>query len=288
MTRTQVLGLTILSITALHQALVADDATAGRVNLKPDTSAIRAQRAQLGDSRYSMIKLDSQAAQDEVAFWARQLSEHALFLHLGIEDAPLKARGMALHKEFEAFRTQFSNDPKNITQILPLAKKLRDYKMEILTTLNTGKWIGWIFPLFARHIILELDYFVDKLNGIHYTDQDEIKFWNMINGEHAAFAAHLLDPSERTAFEGADKLSQEFANVVKTERDMMLQISLKSAKELDEYNRNAQKAQQNNQLRSVIHPVLLDHVIREGQRSLRMLNSLKDTTGAIYPAEQVQ
>ena len=249
---------------------------------------IYGQRKALGDTRFTSIKVDKTVAHDEIDFWSRQLSEHALFLHLGIEDAPLKAKGLALHKEFEQFRALYKKNPDaRAKSVFPVTKKLRAYKVEILTILNSGKWIGWIFPLFARHIILELDYFVDKLNNIKYTDKDEIAFWNVINGEHASFAAHLLDPSERDLFLKGDKLSQKFANVVTSEAHMMRKISLTAAKELDDYNKTAQKAQQKNELKSIIHPVLLDHVIREGQRSIRMLNSLHDKKGAIYPKDEM-
>lgn len=231
--------------------------------------------------RYRSIKIGFREAIDEIQFWSRQLSEHALFLHLGLEEPSLKLRGKMLHNQFETFRKHMNS--RNLAYILPLTKKLRDYKVDVLTALNSGKWIGWIYPGFAKHITLELDYFVDKLNGIPYSDQDEIAFWNMINSDHAAFAAHLLDSSERELFEKADALSQKISNIVKTEKDMLLQISLKAAKELDAYNRTAQKGIKNNTVKSIIHPVLIDHVVREGDRSIRMFNSLKNTEGAIYP-----
>ncbi len=251
-----------------------------------ELSGVLERRAALGDTRYRSIKVAPEIALDEVNFWARQMSEHALFLHLGIEEPTLKKQGLALHKRFEAFRKALKQNPRIIGAILPLTKKLRAYKMQVLKTLNSGQWIGWIFPLFARHIILELDYFVDKLNGIPYSDRDEITFWNIINGEHAGFAAHLLDPSERELFTKGEDLSQKFENIVKSEKEMMLQISLKAAKALDAYNKTAREAAGKNQLRSVIHPVLLNHVIREGQRSIKTLNSLQDTEGAIFPQEE--
>lgn len=271
-------GVTLISMSKRKQ--VARKA----VSSISQSKDVAQQRRSIGDTRYKTVSVSREVAVEETNFWARQLSEHALFLHLGIEDAPLKQRGLALHKEFERFRKEFNNRPEMVAQVLPLAKKLRAYKVEVLNTLNSGKWIGWIFPLFARHITLELDYFIDKLNGIKYTDQDEIAFWNTINGEHASFAAHLLDPEERDLFLKGDALSQKFAKVVGSEDEMMRQISLTHAKELDEYNTSARTAQQNNQLKSIIHPVLLDHVIREGQRSIRMLDTLQDKEGAIYPA----
>lgn len=251
----------------------------GQSALPQEFNQIQQRRAQDAATRFSTIKINKADAQKEIDFWSRQMSEHALFLHLGLEEAPLKERGMQIHNKFEAFRKKM-----NQAEILPLCKELRDYKIEVLSTLNSGKWIGWIFPQFARHIILELDYFVDKLNGIAYSDQDEVAFWNVINGEHAGFAAHLLDPSEITLFKKADKLMNKFAKIVRTEKEMLIQISLQSAQELDEYNKTAQSSIKANKVASVIHPVLIDHVVREGQRSIQTLNRLADTEGALMPS----
>ncbi len=236
-------------------------------------------------SRFKTIKVSPEIALDEINFWGRQMSEHALFLHLGLEDPQLKREGLVLHKQFESFRKSFNKE--TMDRVLPLTRKLREYQVRVLQTLNTGKWIGWIFPLFAQHITLELDYFVDKLNDVPYSDQDEIEFWNVINGDHAGFAAHLLDPSERELFIQADTLNQRFAAIVPSEKEMFRQISLKAARELDEYAIIAQAAMEQNKVRSVIHPVLLAHVIREGKRSIDILNSLTDTRGAVYPHEDI-
>lgn len=242
------------------------------------------QRGKLSNTRFSTIKIALQDAVNEIQFWARQLSEHALFLHLGIEDKPLKKQGIIIHKKFEQFRKNIDPESmQSLTEILPLAKELRDYKIQVLSRLNDGEWIGWIFPTFARHIIMELDYFVDKLNGIQYTDHDEILFWNMINGEHAQFAAHLLDPSEQALFEQANNIAEKFANLPKNELEMFRKISLQSAKELDKYNKAAQQRITTNTVKSVIHPVLIKHVIREGQRSIATLKNLTSTEGAIFP-----
>ena len=91
----------------------------------------------------------------------------------------------------------------------------------------------------------------------------------------------MLDPSERALFEKANAVQKAYE--VQSEREMFLEISKKYAKELDAYNRTAQGAIKGNKVKSVISPTLIDHVVREGQRSLEMLNSLKNTEGAIYP-----
>lgn len=249
----------------------------------PEIENIIERRKAQGDARWKTMTLESSRANDEITFWTHQLSEHALFLYLGLTEESLRKRALGIHKEFEKFRADFSKNPLAVApSVLPLSKKLREFKVDVLRRLNAGEWIGWIFPLFARHIILELDYMVDKLTGITYSDKDEVAFWNTINSEHASFAAHLLDPSERDLFIKADELSQSFPSV-KSEEDMLVHISLNAAKDLDTYNKAARITMKGNELLSIIHPVLLDHVIREGQRSIQTLDRLKDKAGAIYP-----
>lgn len=226
-------------------------------------------------SRFATIKVNPRVAADEIDFWSRQMSEHALFLHLGLVDKALKQEGLKIHKGFEAFRNDFNQNPDNMklmNKVLPLVQRERDFQIRVLKALDTGKWIGWIFPLFVNHITLELDYFVDKLNGIKYTPEEEVVFWNRINSEHAAFAAHLLDPSERDLFLKADQMSVKFNNIPKSEREMMIRLSLKASQQLDQFNKTART--KGKQVKSVIHPVLLDHVIREGERSIKTLRAL--------------
>ncbi|MBA2307296.1 DUF2935 domain-containing protein [Candidatus Dependentiae bacterium] len=209
---------------------------------------------------------------DEVSFWSQQLSEHALFLHLGIEDAALKKRGLEIHKKFENFRKGMNE--KNLDQVLPLTRELRAYKMDVVKQLNAGKWIGWIFPSFAKHITKELDYFVDKLNNVPYSPEDEAHFWNHINSDHAAFESHLFDPYERDLSQQANDLSEKINQLPDSEEDMFIHLSLTAAEELDQFNKEGRKLSKANKLQSVIHPVLMDHVIREGERSKKILSEL--------------
>ena len=169
-------------------------------------------------ARFKQIK--GKDALDETAFWSRQLSEHALFLHLGMEDEAFKKRGLAIHKKWEAFRDTMNK--KTLCKVLPLAQELRAYKMDILKSLNEGKWVGWIFPSFARHIIQELDYFVDKLNNVRYSTKDELDFWNHINSDHAAFESHLLDPYERELSAKANALAVKISGLPDSEEDMFI------------------------------------------------------------------
>jgi hypothetical protein len=242
--------------------------------------------------RFKNIMTTPEVASDEIDFWVRQLSEHALFLYLGIEEPNLKAEALKLHQKFEDFRTKFNGRPNDIAlmnTVFPLLQQEREFKVRVLQALDAGKWIGWIFPLFVNHTILELDYLVDKLNGKQYSAEDELMFWNRINSEHAAFAAHLLDPAERELFLSADQASQKFFDIPTSEMEMWVKLSITASEELDKFNKTARSAGPK-AVKSVIHSVLLEHVIREGERSIKTLKSLgleKEGTAmeALYSAQ---
>lgn len=255
-------------------------------------------RKQNEADRFSTIKAAPAVAQDEITFWGRQMAEHALFLHLGLQPdqfnqqlniQQLKDQGLALHKTLTAFLEKFKQNPEIASEILPLLQDLRTYKLAVINATNSGVWVGWVFPTLARHVLIELDYFVDKLADLPYTDQDEVAFWNVMNGEHAGLAAHLLDPSEVDLTKKAEKIADQYQNMktVESEKEMMVQLSIKYAKELDNYNTQARAGSKAGDIKSIIHPVLLDHVIREGKRSIAVLNTLKNKAGAVYPQEGI-
>lgn len=223
------------------------------------------------------LVVSKEVAADEINFWARQMSEHALFLYLGIVDEQLKAQGLQLHQEFEQYRKLIGQQPtiENYSKIIPLLHKLRIYKLTVYNTLNTGKWIGWIYPAFAEHVLLELDYFLDKLTGRQFSPADEIAFWNKERSGEAGLTAHLLDPSEHARVKQAMELSMKIKCPPKSEADMLIGISLKNYKELDAFNKQAKTAMANNAIKSIIHPVLLDHVTREGARAIEIFSRLQ-------------
>ncbi len=224
--------------------------------------------------RFKRIKASPEVALDETKFWAHQLSEHALFLHLGLEDPQLKRQALDHYKKFEAFNKSLSD--KTINQVLPLVKGLRAYQMNVINTLKSGKWIGWIFPSWAKHITGELDYFVDKLNNVPYSAEREVKFWDKVNSDHAALEAHLLDPKERDLSIQADAASQKIARIAAdSEEAQFIKLSLMASKELDAFNKQTGDGIKQNKIQSTIHPMLLHHVMEEGKRSIEILSRLE-------------
>ena len=226
--------------------------------------------------------------ESEIVFWSRQLSEHALFMHLGFVDKDLRDEAHDLHKRWEAFR---ADGRESVEGFNVLAQDLKEYKMRVLDrmlalTTNTDEnpaWIGWLPATFVQHITRELNYSVAKVNGRTVTPEEEVNFWTLINSEHAIFAAQLLDPSERDLIQMAYDLAAQIEGGNTCESCLFVQISLDGARELDAYNKKAKDLMNDNSLISNIHPVLLTHVIREGLRSIEALQNAAFAIGDKVP-----
>lgn len=197
---------------------------------------------------------------NEIKMWAPQMGEHALFLNLMLNDDALKKQGMDIFLKFKAFTCNLSMD--NWKNVRPLLAELKAYKQEVLSRLLKGEWLGSVFPRFVRHILDELIYFEKKLDGQKMTVEDEVKFWNRINSEHAAFAAHLLDPDEMVLIKAAQSTSEKIAGLPISQ----IVLALESGVALDKFSEHLEQAVKEHKVLSIIQPDLISHVVREGKR----------------------
>lgn len=205
--------------------------------------------------------------ESEVDFWARQFSEHALFFSLGIEDKVYRAQAEALHAAWERARPTLT-----AVTILPLCTELRAYKVDLFAQLQR-RWLGWIFPTFVDHTRRELDLFVSHAVGNPLTSAD-VGPWLQFMAEHAAFAAHLMDPIEAQRIRGAlaavGTMTELRAACTRGVNDQILALSRRAGEDLDRFTVNdIAKA------KGVIHPVLATHVVREGRRFLYTVDRLR-------------
>lgn len=250
--------------------------------------------------RFRQIKLNPDKAIKEIKFWLRQMSEHALFLHLGLQPDSvndklhvfkLKADAFKIHKNLAALLKTIEKNPRATKHVLPEMKMLREFKLKILKALNSGTWMGWLYPSLIIHMILELDFFVDKLNDKKFSAKDLINFWNLHNKQADGATAHLLDPSEVELFKQGQKIEEKYDKLKWTnnDEDLMLKLSIKTGKELDNYGSTIKPGLKTGKVKSIIHPVLLEHEAREiakGQEEMKELqkdassNSVLNKNGA--------
>ena len=142
----------------------------------------------------------------------------------------------------------------------------------------------FLYPLLMEHITREAVYFLETLEALQESRLprrslcDELNFWNTIMGEHAEFIDGLLDPTEKalkeTAAKLADKLEQLVEGCKNTSEKRIVEESTKTTKQVQEYKTAATNGLIQCQIRSIIVPLLGDHVLREANHFLRILMML--------------
>lgn len=202
--------------------------------------------------------------------WAPQMGEHALFLYLLLKERSLEERALSLFHRWRDYVC--AGHPGGVAQASALLSETIEFKTVVLTRLQAGEWIGSAFPQLVEHIRLEALYFQDKLNGIQYTPEQEVAFWNRINSEHAGFAAHYLDPSEEALVDQADATMKAIRALPIANTEVSIVMALEAGANLTTFNLEAYHAALANKLKSVINPTLLRHVIREGQIESNVLS----------------
>jgi hypothetical protein len=114
--------------------------------------------------------------------------------------------------------------------------------------------------------------------------------------DHAKFIGHLLDPSERKLVDQAREFSHDFDQLLFQARDLdsmrpqsqtkpllnqFLDQNKVSVKSLRDFKQTARDLIEQCKIKSIIHPLLADHVFREAERFLEILDMFEGAlTGA--------
>ena len=160
-----------------------------------------------------------------------------------------------------------------------------DLKERILCDVLSCKLFTANYPLLLEHIIREAKlyrrYVEMLLNGQNISSEDRKQvelFWNQIMIEHALFIRGLLDPTEEELINTADNFAKEYKKLLQEARnatdETMKAVTEKTITETEKY-RDFKKAGTEGiagcKIRSIILPLLADHVLREANHYLRIL-----------------
>ncbi len=163
-------------------------------------------------------------------FWLRIMSEHALFIRLGLpcEEIALRLEAQQLQAEFEkllkeAKRIAIRPTKKEVAKLnleaINLTTAIIDFKSRVLKLIICCViTTGFNFPLLIDHIRREAIFFRASLtrileqiivNPVEELLQENL-FWLRIMADHSKFISHLLDPSERRFKANAEDFSEKF------------------------------------------------------------------------------
>jgi Domain of unknown function (DUF2935) len=244
---------------------------------------------------------------EEIRFWSRIMKEHSLFLRLGFrrEDTQLINEANQFYHLFEQIEQQ-SHSLTNQTD----AEQMRKFNTEVKTAATNifvfkRKVLGLIltcqlagannFPLLVDHISREANYFrkrlielnEGKLKPLADAIIKENVFFLRIMADHAKFIGHLLDPSERKLVDMARNFSNDFDELVFQARDLegmkpqsqtvplldqFLDQNRVSVVSLRDFKKTARDLIAECKIKSIIHPLLADHVFREAEHFLEIID----------------
>lgn len=181
---------------------------------------------------------------------------------------------------------------------LRLLNGLIEFKESILREVADGNLFNANYPLLIRHILREAKLYratVEELlrNGrISPQRLGEMEsFWNQIMMEHALFIRGLLDPSEEELIDTADGFAADYKELLKQARqqdmravDELTRKSLEETLKYREFKTAGAEGILDGEIASVILPLLADHVLREANHYIRILECGRKGQGMKYGA----
>jgi len=170
-----------------------------------------------------------------------------------------------------------------------LINSIIQFKSMVLSDVLNCKIFTVNYPLLIDHILREARLYlamVQRLQSRESFDpeQEEFmqeQFWNRIMAEHSKFIRGLLDPTENDLIVAANDFGNEFDELTQDAIqalnrtipiNQVTQDSLEATKQIQQFNTQGTEGLINCKIKSIIIPLLGDHVLRESNHYLRLLN----------------
>ena len=168
---------------------------------------------------------------------------------------------------------------------LRLLNGLISFKQSILREVENCKLFTVNYPLLIQHIIREAELYratITELTRGRHPSYKNLKrtedFWNQIMMEHALFIRGLLDPSEEELIETADNFAKDYRRLLeqaksqdKKATESLRKTSLSETLKYRDFKAAGASGILNCSISSIILPLLADHVLREANHYIRLL-----------------
>ena len=220
-------------------------------------------------------------SQAEHLFWNEQLMEHAVFFYMLMPGGEL-AQPRA---QVENFRATFTNllaqSKKELSKATYAAvnratvehvKRFVEFKHKMRDEQTSGKLKSLVWPTFFDHTAREAEHFIARLNQLSRGDvsldqKATVAFWAEVMGDHADFIAHLLDPAEFALVKKAMATSEAFKKLPTESPITAKEAAMRAVDEIIDFKVAAATGIDTSKIKSIIHPVLADHVRREAMKA---------------------
>jgi hypothetical protein len=176
---------------------------------------------------------------------------------------------------------------------MDLTSALIQFKRTLLDAVLTCKVYTTNYPLLIEHIMREAILYLQMVQRLQNQESIDLAreayeleaFWNRQMAEHALFIRGLLDPSEcnliitANNFAGEfNKLTAEAINAINKTLPLknVTDESLDATRRLRDFKRQGTQGILECKIRSIIIPLLGDHVLREANHYLRLLKTFEN------------
>lgn len=221
---------------------------------------------------------------------------------LGTEQKTQNLTGIEINQNITMLeaRLRSGNNPQVSTKLInyvselnanakKIIKGLINFKQTVLDGVLSCNLFTNNYPLLIEHIIREAKLYLsliedlDNRVDIDSKDAKETElFWDQIMMEHALFIRGLLDPSENKLIETADEFANDFNKLIE-EAKAMTDVTIKSTIDetlnqtidLKNFKQAGTEGIASCKIKSIILPLLADHVLREANHYIRLLESYK-------------
>lgn len=167
---------------------------------------------------------------------------------------------------------------------LPQINSIIQFKNKILDEVLSCRMFTVNYPLLLEHIMREANLYKNQLTALESGRNPEsiIKntelFWDQIMMEHALFIRGLLDPSENKLIDTANDFADDYKKLIDQTStanqmtiDTITDATLRETMNYRDLKTAGTKGIASCQIRSIIPPLLADHVLREANHYIRLL-----------------
>lgn len=166
---------------------------------------------------------------------------------------------------------------------LHLLSGLISFKESILAEVDVCRMFTVNYPLLIEHILREAKLYRDcvmhlegGLTGPCQSLAQIEQFWNQIMMEHAQFIRGLLDPTETDLMAASNDFADRYATLLArsrevTDKTLVQRESLQETLAFRDFKAAGAEGLQACKIRSIILPLLADHVLREANHYIRLL-----------------
>jgi len=175
-------------------------------------------------------------------------------------------------------------------RVMDLVDELIRFKTRILSDITSCNMFTVNYPLLIDHILREAKLYHLLIQRLEEKEETDIEqeafeqelFWNRIMAEHSLFIRGLLDPTENELIIAANNFGNEFNQLYEESKEAMDQTlplskvtrdSLKATVDISNFNAQGTQGILNCKVKSIIIPLLGDHVLRESNHYLRLLKT---------------